>query len=301
MKRFEKAFGVFVIFAAIAALAGCASVRDVLTDSTSPRIAALETQNKVLAGQVMGLSAQAATKAERTEVAAVAGSVAETAKVLAEVKKAVVGHGQAIAEFNSRVNQTDIVIGAKLAAFEKRVVGIRILTAAAIGRIGILEDSQGYDHDRRAFRIGPFPDCKADELNKLAAGFEINTLIKGQLDAAIAIAKKESKAIKLSAGFADIRPFVDKKTGKRLEKSDELNSMCSSKRAEVVADYLKKATGDPDIKYDGRGTATRFGTVDTVDMNRSVLIYLERVRPVAVVPSPQAVAPAPASPAAPQK
>lgn len=288
MKKRAWQFAGFVMVIMFAMFAGaCANLDDF--SAVQKDLAQVKTtvqQNSAALGQ----------KADKAEVAIVAKQQGETAKLLgdtakvvADIKKEAATKAE-VAKLGSEVGQRvgnvegDLVktdqtvarvassVDGRLNSLEKRVVGMKQVTA----RVGALEDSQGIDHKVRLFRLAGFATASA----------ELSSAMKKELDKVVFMEKKGGWQVQSVVGFADPRPFKD-------DKDDKKNVELAQARAKTAAEYLIKAIGgDPEIKYEGRGATTKFGGLD---MNRSVLIYLERSQTPAPAPPAQSQAAPPAA------
>lgn len=152
-----------------------------------------------------------------------------------------------------------------LASLERRVVGVRRLVGETVGRTGSLEDTQGVDHNKRLFRLPGFAPCKLDGETLVPA--TLTPAMKKELVKIVALTNT-GWTVKEVLGFADETPF--RRGGKILPNSDSLNGACATARATIVASHLGLSDITPAA---GRGITTKFGGLD---VNRSVLIYIER-------------------------
>lgn len=173
---------------------------------------------------------------------------------------------RSVTNYVSRINRSVEETNARLVVLEKGVVGVRQM---AEGRLGALEDTGGIDHKTRLLRLSGFA----------TKSFDLTVTMKRRLDEMIALVKKGEWSISSVVGFADTVPYLDK------DKKD-LNPELARNRAKSVAQYLADALSKT-VPFEGHGATTKFGDQD---MNRSVLVHLERV---------SSVAPAPAAPVTP--
>jgi hypothetical protein len=166
------------------------------------------------------------------------------------------------------VNAENVIIDGqgRLAALEDRVTGVRSLVNSTIGRTGALEDTQGVDHNRKLFRLPGFAPCKLDGETLVPA--TLTSAMKRELLKIVALTNTGWNVNEI-LGFADKTPF--RHGGRILPNSDQLNGACADARAKIVASHLGLSDV---ILANGRGITTKFGGLD---VNRSVLIYLERV------------------------
>ena len=229
----------------------------------------------------------ARTRKTNAAIAELAKKQATTDTVIVGLQKSQAATDTAVAELGKAVTTTND----RLDALEKRVVGIRKFTAAAVGRLGALEDSQGIDHDKKILRLSGFPSAKLNEKGELIACAEISKGMKARVDEIKKIVATGWKVVGV-AGFADDHPFI--KDGKVLNNSNALNAKCAEERAYAVDKAIGTDLGDSNIN--GRGTTTKFGGHD---VNRSALVYLERVVQQRAPAAAPATKPAPAQPAAP--
>lgn len=170
----------------------------------------------------------------------------------------------------AQVQRSVEAVGERLALLEKRITGVRRMTE---GRIGTLEDQGGIDHKTRLLRLSGFA----------TKSFDLTVTMKRRLDEMIALVKKGEWSISSVVGFADTVPYLDK------DKKD-WNPELARNRAKSVAQYLADAIGKI-VPFEKRGATSKFGDQD---MNRSVLVHLDRVAPVA--PAPAALPPSTKTP-----
>lgn len=205
---------------------------------------------------ILGLFLRQGTK-ERMAAAA-----ADTAMAHQEIGKAVAR----VTRVERRMDSAED----HLASLERRVIGVRRLVKKNTGRIGAVSDKVGVDQNERLILIPGFESCRLDASGTLIAP-TLTSEIKELIKEAAELVKAGEKPT-LAAGFADETPF--RKNGVVLPNSDELNSSCANARGRLIAEHLQaEAILDSPIPNTGRGITTKFGGLD---VNRSVLIYLER-------------------------
>lgn len=196
------------------------------------------------------------------------GRVAETNTKVADVIVSIAGVRGDLGVVTSRVEKVERRMDRTedhLASLERRVVGVRRLVGETVGRTGSLEDTQGVDHNKRLFRLPGFAPCKLDGETLVPA--TLTPAMKKELVKIVALTNT-GWTVKEVLGFADETPF--RRGGKILPNSDSLNGACATARATIVASHLGLSDITPAA---GRGITTKFGGLD---VNRSVLIYIER-------------------------
>ncbi len=240
-----------------------------------------------LAGSITTLAGTVTKLANR--VGNIETGIKSTSGAVTVLQNALAATNGNLAVLDRSVQATNV----RLDKLEKQVVGVRKFTANAVGRLGALEDNFDIDHEKRILRLSGFPSAKLNDKGEIVACAEISKAMQTRIGEIKKIVVTGWKVIGV-AGFADDRPFM--KDGKVLNNSDTLNAKCAEERAYAVDKAIGTDLGDASIN--GRGTTTKFGGHD---MNRSVLVYLEKTAqaPAAKpVPAPVAPAVAPAAPAA---
>lgn len=192
----------------------------------------------------------------RTEgrIAAVRGEVATVVRGVASVR----GDLGAVTR---RVDRAED----HLASLERRVIGVRRFVRDTAGLTGALEDTQGVDHNRKLFRISGFAPCRLDGETLVTP--VLSAAMKREMLKVVALFNT-GWTVKDVLGFADETSF--RRNGEILENSGALNAACAEARAKILASHIGLSDAVPTR---GRGTTTKFGGLD---VNRSVLIYLER-------------------------
>jgi len=141
-------------------------------------------------------------------------------------------------------------MNAQLDSIEARLNG----HARAAGvRAGMTEDQLGVDHTRRLVALSGFATGSS----------ELTKQMERRLDEMVAMIP-EGWTVRIVVGFADPTPYIV--AGE--DKNPELSLM----RARTVAAHLAGKLSMA-VPSDGRGSTAKFGSLD---VNRSVLIYLER-------------------------
>lgn len=214
------------------AVAGCSAIR--------PDLGPLEGRVSTLEG-TMGQHDAA--------IGTLTGQQQETARLLNAAAGRIEEVGGRTEEAHTRVSALQTETQKKLAAIERRVMGVRSTTSILTARMGMVEDAGGFDHRNKVFRIGPFPIGKAD-------------VPKGWSPDGIKKAVAEDWILKAIVGFADERPFK--------EGSEKKNRELAEVRAKTVFKTLEEPDG---VLLEARGSTDKFGGIEA---NRSVMVYLEK-------------------------
>lgn len=276
----KKMIALFAI--AVATLAGCVATRGDMAqlkgrvqiletrmgEANSAAAAAFELATRATdtsAGArtaAAGANATAASAdkkaAEAMARATDAVAVAAGAKATADEAKAASGGAVAKADIASTTAVAATAAAAK-AAEDLKSLGGRVATVAAKAtRAQRTADAVRFDDEPFLF-VETFELARYDwvkgEFKRCA------TLIakhRSQMDAIVKLVKGDDAQWEIAeiVGYADRLPF--KRDGKIADDSDDLNLMCSERRANAVAEYLEKALGMGPSAFalEGRGLAT---------------------------------------------
>ncbi len=303
-----------VLLAALAVLAlaaGCSSVERGILRHTTAQIDTLATKVDAIE---KGKADNARVEKVEGQVTALSASQAETAKnlakaseALAEVKKTVDSHGTAIVGLTERMGKAEQWAAAVVTALEKKadkadVQRLGGQVAATRGQLVQIRHITSAGIDETLVLIEGFPLAQYDaDKDVLTSGCaSLTDAQKKELEAKVVKAFSDH-GIKAVRGLASVEKFVDKKSGKSLAESDELNRRCAVSRAEAVAKYLAERL-KVDVAYAGLGATGDFGPHAK---NRAVVVILTKDTSLAGVaakpasPAAPPATPAPARPAAP--
>jgi hypothetical protein len=201
-------------------------------------------------------------------------TTADSAKKAAEAAKA-----------ESDRNRTAIA-GVKTTAEAAKAEGDKSKAAIADVKkdVGTLAEDRGWllalagsGISKSSFLIGPFPTAEYDpdkkEFTKCA---ELRDEYKATLKSQYELAKAKGYVRKATVhAFADVRGFWDKKEQKYRSDSKELNTRCSTLRAEKIGELLKEF-GYTEVAVNGHGTTKTFAIAGTTyDPNRRAVVILE--------------------------
>ena len=211
-------------------------------------------------------------------VAAVETTVAAQGKTLAtKADVAEVDRALGLKAERTEVSTAIKGVQAEVTAVDRRVGAVNTRVSAVTNRVGVAE-TVGYLHKgitphQLMFTTAKLKDADADtpEFEKCA---EILVGTKKYLDEKVVAALKNGHSVAAISGFADSRPFVNKR-GQVRKDSDALNAACAQARADAVYLYLvgAEAPGLDDTKVNGHGTTTRFGRHDA---DRSVVVEVTK-------------------------